>query len=171
MSVLLRTFLDIALFRIGPENLPASRFLLYATLCVAALVHTVLTWVIFRSSDVVILTLVIDIGVLIVCVWLLLRLIGLTNRFGQTLTALLGTGTLLKLASMPFVYWNATVPAEVPKPALPSAMILAIVLWSFAVEGHILARAMSRPFVIGVLIAIAYFFLSAVLLDMTRVLS
>ncbi len=33
-----------------------------------------------------------------------------------------------------------------------------ILVWSFIVGGHILAEALSRPFTLGLIIAIAYFF-------------
>jgi hypothetical protein len=42
---------------------------------------------------------------------------------------------------------------------MPSTMLFAIMLWSIAIDGHILSRALSRPFGIGLLVAIGYFFL------------
>jgi hypothetical protein len=47
------------------------------------------------------------------------------------------------------------------KPALaPTIGLLAVVSWSLVVNGHIFSRALSRPFVAGLVISIAYFFLN-----------
>jgi len=164
MLVLIQTFLNIALRKQGPEDLPASSFLLVITLLVSVLVNIPLIWVAFGTSEVVIMTLMINLGSLFGCLWLLLRLTGYISRYGQTLTALLGTSALLSLISMPFLIWNASVPDPVARPMFPSMMILVIFLWSFVVDGHILSRAVSRPFAVGLLIALAYFFLQRQLL-------
>jgi hypothetical protein len=72
----------------------------------------------------------------------------------------LGTGALLSLCMLPFNYW-LDLTAEPGKPALaPTIGLLAVVSWSLVVNGHIFARALSRPFVAGLGISIAYFFLN-----------
>ena len=38
--------------------------------------------------------------------------------------------------------------------------LLAIVSWSLVVNGHIFARALSIPFVAGIMLSLAYFFLN-----------
>jgi hypothetical protein len=164
MTALIQIFLNIALRKQGPEDLPASSFLLALTLLVSILIHIPLTWLVFGTVEVVIMTLIVDIGLLLGFLWLLLRLTGYISRFGQTLTALLGTSALLSVFSVPFALWNASIPDPMPKPFIPSAFILVIVIWSLVVDGHILSRALSRPFAIGLIIAIAYFLLHTQLL-------
>jgi len=48
--------------------------------------------------------------------------------------------------------------------AMPSTIIFAIMIWSIAIDGHILARALSRPYAIGLFVAIGYFFLNTTIL-------
>jgi len=51
--------------------------------------------------------------------------------------------------------------------ALPSTIIFALMVWSLVVDGHIISRAISKPFGIGLMIAIAFFFLhTAVLFEL-----
>jgi len=159
MLTIIRAFLDIALLRLGPEDLPASGFLLGAALVVYTVVQIPLTWIVFQVPQSVMITLLVDVVLLVGGLWVLLRLTGFPSRFGQTLTALLGTGALLSVLSLPFNIWSASVAGMAQRPAAPSAAILAIVLWSFVINGHILGRAISRSFAIGLLISIAYFFI------------
>jgi len=164
MIVLVQAFLNIALRKQGPEDLPASSLLLALTLLISTLIQIPLTWLVFRDSDFVAKMLILDISLLLGCLWLLLRLTGYLSRYRQTLTALLGTSALLSVFSIPFVFWNASVAESAPKPIIPSAFILVIVIWSIVVDSHILSRALSKPFAVGLMITLAYFFLHTQLL-------
>jgi hypothetical protein len=101
----LKAFLDIVLWRRGPQDLPASRLLLWLTaaayVAVSVMQLTLLeepaaAWVVFVVLDPVLLTL---------GVYLLLKLFGKTDRFLQTATAVLGTGVVLGLGMFLPVQW------------------------------------------------------------------
>ncbi len=101
MQQFLRIFIDIVLWRRGPQDLPASGLLLAITLAAYVLVGVVqlalldepgATWLVYLLADPVLLALF---------VWLLLRLYGHAERFQQTATAVLGTGALLGVALVP----------------------------------------------------------------------
>jgi len=166
MFELFKVFGGIVLRRLGPEDLPASGFLLGITAVIYLLAQVPVAIPAFGTVGNAAYALAIDLSLLAVCLWALLRVAGLGTRYQQTLTAVLGTSALLSLASVPFTLWLlSSADAPVGSTALPNAMILAIIIWSLVVNGHILARALSRSFGIGLLIAMSYFFLQSTLLS------
>jgi hypothetical protein len=84
---------------------------------------------------------------------------GYSNRVLQTLSAILGCGALIAFAFVaeyvlfrPFLGQTIT--------GIVAQLIL---LWSVPVEGHIIARAISRHWYIGIVIAIIVFILQYVI--------
>jgi hypothetical protein len=82
------------------------------------------------------------------------------SRSGQTLTAFFGTGALLGVLMLPFNFWLDAQSAPGQPAMLPTAGLLAIVSWSLVVNGHIFSRALSIPFVAGIMLSLGYFFLN-----------
>lgn len=97
MSQLLRMFVEIAVWRRGPQDLPASPALawlvalIYA--CVSAVQVAIMGWD-FRST---LLLVLLDLGLQAAWLWGLLRFFGKLPRFLQTTTAFLGVAALLTL--------------------------------------------------------------------------
>lgn len=165
MLELLKAFGAITLRRLGPEDLPASGFLLGITLIVYLLSQALIAVLAFGDIYSAVVTVAADLAMLAVCLWALLALTGFRARYQQSLTAMLGTSALLSILSVPFTLWRRTLTDVPPGGAtLPGSIMLVILAWSFVVDGHILSRSLSRPFSIGLLIAIAYFFLNMTLL-------
>jgi hypothetical protein len=151
--------------RLGPEDLPDSRFLLGFSMAVYLLLQVFLAVILFGPSVILVKTLALDIALLVFCLWALLRLSGYQIRFRQTLTALLGTSALLSFLSAPFSLWRQyTINLELDA-ALPSTIVFGIMLWSLVVDGHILSRALSKPFGVGLIVSVIYFFLHALVLS------
>ena len=165
MYELLKAFGAITVRRLGPEDLPASRFLLGLSLAFYLFVQMPVVLLAFGATEGAAIIMGLDVVILVAFVWTLLYVTGHRARYQQTLTAILGTSALLSLLSIPFTLWRRSM-VDVPpgSTALPSALILMIVAWSFVVDGHILSRALSRPFGMGLLIAVAYFILENSLL-------
>ncbi|MEO7386843.1 MAG: hypothetical protein ABIX37_07910 [Gammaproteobacteria bacterium] len=160
MLPILDAFLQIALRRRGPEDLPDSWFLLLIAGAAYELLQGIIAAPVYASSMALARSLVLDLLLLYGFVWGLLRFTGHAPRFRRTLTAVLGTSALMTLCMLPFNYWLAQVP-DPAKPALaPTIGLLAVICWSLVVNGHIFARAMSSPFVAGLAISVAYFFLN-----------
>lgn len=160
MLPILDAFLQIALRRRGPEDLPDSRFLLLLAGLAYVLAQAALAAPVYGSPPALARSLILDLLLLCGCLWGLLRLAGHVSRYRQSLTAVFGTGALLSVCMLPFNYWlDLTI--EPGKPALaPTIGLLAVVSWSLVVNGHIFSRALSRPFAAGLAISIAYFFLN-----------
>ena len=83
-----------------------------------------------------------------------------TSRIEQTLTAVLGTGTLLAILSLPLTWWLDTQGAASPTAIFPAVGIYVLVLWSIGINGHILRRALEIPYAGGVVLAAGYFILN-----------
>ena len=160
MNSLLTVFFDIALFRRGPEDLPASRFLLTASF-LAYTVGSVATSAVYTEEIFqIILEVLADISLMLAWYGVLLFLFSRRARLPQTLTALFGTGALLYVVAFPVMSWlQFQVVSQINLP-LPTLLMIAILMWSIAVAGHIVHRALEIPIVAGILMGILYFLVS-----------
>jgi hypothetical protein len=97
MLKLLRTFFEIAVWRKGPQDLPASR----ALACASLIAYIAIEFVGVQFFDLDLTAAVIFIGVdvlmLSAWLWLVLAFFGRRQRFVQTITATLGVGVLILL--------------------------------------------------------------------------
>jgi hypothetical protein len=166
MLAVLQAFLNITFRRQGPEDLPASRFLLLLAVgCYLVLQFAVgmpyydgLTAGLLRSV-------LLDLGLLCGVLWLLLGLAGRQARYLQTLTAMVGAGAVLNVVLLPFNWWYERGVDSGTTELIPTAGIIAIVLWSVTVNGHIFSRALSLPFITGLAISMGYFLMSVLIIS------
>ena len=158
MLPLIKALFDIVLLRKGPDSMPRSVLVLAMALSLwlfawlAAL--SLLEWI--DETDFMLGLFTTWGGFLTYAI--VVAGSGHTGRLTQTLTAIIGCGSLLLLAYVtesvllrPFFGDRLT--------ELAAGLTL---LWSIPVEGHIIARALDRHWYIGILIAIGVFFLQAV---------
>jgi hypothetical protein len=164
MLVYVQALINIALRRLGPEDLPDSGFLLGLTVVAYVLLQLPVGMIADATMPAIVTQIPVSVALAFAFVWVLLRLAGFPRRYRQTLTALLGTGTLLTVVAMPFMIWRLSVLQLQPAAPFPELILFIIMLWSLAVDGHIIARALSRPFVVGLLVSIAYLLLYRTLL-------
>jgi hypothetical protein len=160
MHLLLNTFIDICLFRKGPQDLPASPALL--RLCLFAygasgLVILMIDVTQLSIFSALLLTLL-DIGLMTAFCYGVLYVLSYLPRFTQTLTALSGIGTLLQLIALPLVIWiQRELRIETGNASLPALLHFFLLGWFLAVMGHIMQHALSTSRSVGVLYAVAYF--------------
>ena len=157
MFALLQAFFQIVMRRLGPEDLPDSRLLVLLTLVAYIAMQTLPAFQVYGWSPVVPEAVVIDVALLTSALWLLLRITAHADRYRRTLTALLGTGALLTLPLIPLNFWLQVFTQAGHAPAGPSIAILILLAWSLMVQGHILSRALSSSFAVGLLLSIGYF--------------
>jgi hypothetical protein len=160
MLAYVQALINIALRKLGPEDLPDSNLLLGVSFAAYLLLQLPLPGLdfgregapglLFKATAVIA-------GILIGSLWLLLQLTGFRSRYRQTLTALVGTSALLNFISFPIRLWDAGIRDTESQTGLPGMILFVIVLWSLSIDGHILSRALSRPYIVGLLIAIAVF--------------
>lgn len=158
MSALFNLFLDICLFRKGPQDVPASMPLLKACLLAYGL-SGLLVLLIGTPVPVALLQILLDMVLLGGLLYLALILHRHPKRFEQTLSALTGTGTLMGLLTLPLVVWIARQGAG-GDTELPSVLMLALIAWSIAIMAHILRHAFNASIWAGALYALGYTFLS-----------
>ena len=162
MFVLLRAFIDIILHRRGPEDLPASRFLLAVVLVIYLSVGFLVIWVSehwLRALSI----LAVDATLYLIFIRLLLLVNRFPNRFLQSATALLGIYTVFNAVALPFLLWLDVATDNGVLPLLPYAALIALLIWSLDVSAFVLSRAISKPYVAGVAIVIGYFLFSLLL--------
>lgn len=162
MRALFDLFFDICLLRKGPEDVPASSVLLKLSLITYGC-SGLLVMLVSMQPAVAFLQTAMDIILLTGLTYGILTLQGYGPRFVQTLTALLGVGTLLGLVALPLVVWidNGTVAGEGIE--LPSLLFWLLLGWSIAVMAHIFQHALSTTRWVGMAYALAYLLISVVL--------
>ncbi|HJP04829.1 MAG: hypothetical protein CL799_01815 [Chromatiales bacterium] len=154
MQAILGAFWQIALLRQGPEDLPDSQFLFAFAALLYIGVDMLVIVALYPAQSYVQLLLA---DVLLLGAWAtgLLAVFSLLSRARRTLTALLGAGALLQVLVLPL----SLLPALLPQ-VIRILLLVLVLLWSVAVYGNILARALSRSFGIGIAFAVVYFILS-----------
>lgn len=160
VNSLIRAFVDIALRRSGPEDLPTSGFLLLLTLGFYLAVSAISASPYARGAGDLLAQVVLDVTLLFAWFAGLLLLYRKPARIPQTMTALLGTLTLVHLVQLPLWLWVQSAGANAEAATLPLVGIWLILLWSFLVIGHIVHRALEIPLPGGILVAVAYFLVS-----------
>ncbi|HEU4619188.1 MAG TPA: hypothetical protein VFV10_14205 [Gammaproteobacteria bacterium] len=157
-------FVDISLHRRGPDVLPASQFLLGLVLVVYFLVGAA-TLPANEAPLVAFALLVADRVLYLGAAWAALTAIAKPRRFTQTAIALVGADVFLNLVSLPLLLWDDRTHAPLEQVTLPRLLIAIVYLWSIDVGGFIVARAMSRPYIVGLSVVVVYVLLSLALRD------
>lgn len=158
MHALFNLFLDICLFRKGPQDVPASVALLKICLLAYGL-SGLLVLLLGTPAPVALLQILLDMVLLSGLLYLLLILYRRSKRFEQTLSALTGTGTLMGLLALPLMSWIAH-QGTGGDTELPSMLMLVLMVWNTAIIAHILRHAFETSTWVGALYALGYTFLS-----------
>lgn len=164
MLRVLQAFFEITLHRRGPDSLPASRFLFGLVLAV----HVLITWftqIMPATLRLPLLYLVVDVSLDMAFIWSLLRAFEHERRFLQTAIAFFGVSILLNLFSVPLIPWLRSVEPGQPEATLPTVLVILLIVWKIDVSGFVIARSLSRPYVLGVAIMLGYALLSLSLQD------
>jgi hypothetical protein len=160
MNLLLKVFAEIAFFRRGPEDLPASPFLLSLSLSVYAVGSVVTSAVYTEEARLIFLEVMADIILMLVWYGVVLAIYKRSARLQQTMTALFGTGGMLYIIAFPVMSW---LQKEIGTPAGAQSSVLlmmALLIWSIAIAAHIVRRALEVPIAVGLAISVAYFVVS-----------
>jgi hypothetical protein len=159
MWKLLQTFVDIALWRKGPQDLPASRFLailVLAAYIVASFIQVRLLDLHLRSAVVII---AVDVTMVVAWVWAVLAFFERRQRFIQTFTAMLGVGVLLALLDIAVraIQLATSGPADNLPDLWLGLRFLAIAL----IMGRILMHALDRGLLTGMALTVAIVYSTA----------
>jgi len=164
MNALLKYFVDLCLMRAAPQDLPASGTLLKVTIAANLLVSLLLSLSMQLETAPTLLQGALEIALLLALLWLVLNLTGHNERFIQAASAAMGSSALLGIAALPLVSLAGSSNEDLA--LLAGLSMLALVIWSIVVLGHILRHALDIRHSQGVLAALAYTFASYALMGL-----
>ncbi|HEY6642559.1 hypothetical protein [Povalibacter sp.] len=153
MLKLLQTFIDIALWRKGPQDLPASRFLLTLVLVIYIASSFVQVQLLDLRLSTAFVIVGVDVTMMMVWLWVVLAFFARSQRFIQTLTAMFGVGALL--AAIDIVVAGVQLLAGSPVDN-PSSLWLMLRFFAIAlIMGRIFMHALDRGLLTGMALTIA----------------
>jgi len=159
MNALVAPFVQIALLRCKPQDLPASIFLLK----LALFAHVLLGVLMFTTRLSFAQALLAGATSTVVMCALTASLLFANRRSArtlQTLTAMAGSDVVVGVAALPVTAWlHGTVDGAAAS-GLPGLLFLALVVWNLVVTGHVLRHALSSSLPLGVVLALLLYILS-----------
>ncbi len=159
MLRLILAFVEIALHRRGPDEVPASQFF-FGIVLVVYLVVAFATLQLGAGVTHPILLLIVDTAFSLTFIWSVLKAFARERRFKQTASALLGTDTLLNLLSMPLLVWGQALESSGGDNGTVALLFALLAIWSIDISGFVLSRALDRAYFLGVAIMLGYVLLS-----------
>jgi hypothetical protein len=152
MLKLLQTFVDITLWRKGPQDLPAARFLALCALVAYVSTSFIQVQLFHLRLRTAVLIIAVDVVMLLGWLWVVLAFFGRRQRFVQTITAVLGVGTLMGLLD---IIVRAIQLAMGPAENLPDNWVL-LRFFAFAlIMGRIFMHALDRGLITGMALTVA----------------
>jgi hypothetical protein len=164
MKELFGLFAQIAISRKGPQDLPASWFLLALTVIgywvlrytVSALMPPAEHWR---------LHLLVEVAFTLTWYAVLLRAVGKPERFMQTMTAIFGSYLLLMPPWIIAVHFWQELPKQHALYAPMAIFALAIAIWVIRAESYVLKHALELPIVACVILTILQTFTGEMLMQ------
>jgi hypothetical protein len=164
MQALLKVFWDIALWRRGPRDLPPSTGLLLVAACGYALTSTVVSLLV-DGPVLAIARGLADLVFTVAAFWLCLVAGRRIHRLPQTLTAVLGTGTLVALPMMAVLLLGNALGPEGPVAGAVKLLLLPLQIWGLCVLAHIVRVALEAPLVVGIAVSTTYYLVGYLLIE------
>jgi hypothetical protein len=159
MQALVRLFYDIALWRRGPRDVPASGALL-GFVAAAYLAISILQSHLVYGAEGALLRGLVDLALTAVVFGVALAVARRPHRFVQTLTAVLGTGALLAVPMIVLLVIGEQVASVPPLRFLVSLASLPLLVWYLFVIAHVVRQALETPLFTGMAVALTYFVVS-----------
>ena len=163
MGALIHPFIQICLLRLRPQDLPSSATLLVLVLLAHTVVGVAVAAVNLQLGQAVAAS-VIDTALLCGLTTGLLVLSNLRARTVQTLTAMAGAGTIIGFVAYPISLWLYGAHDASQQSPGPALFLLSVLGWSLIVSAHILRHALSAPYYLGLLVSVAFYWISVKIL-------
>lgn len=164
MWQLVAAFADIAMLRRGPDSLPDSGFLVAFVIIADFIVFLVELGFYGGIDPANVLLFAIEKVLLLSFTYVVLAFFRVERRFRQTATAILGADFFISLLFLPFAVAAAVFGADLPSEPMGLTMLrLVSLLWLAYVSAAIMARSLSRPLLVGLLLEILYICLSLII--------
>ena len=154
MYEFLKLFFDICLFKKGPQDIPASNVLLRLLIPFYASVSFLL--LILNSDGLnAAMQVLVEIMLILGSTWIILFIARKPARFQQTASALMATDALISFFALPAM---ATLVGQ--GAGLAFLAIIMLMIWHWAISGHIFSNALEKPFTFGLGVAFLYILVS-----------
>jgi hypothetical protein len=142
---LLRQFVDIAVLKRGPEDLPASQGVLAATVGACVVISLLAGALLPPQPGEPLILLALDTVIMLLWVWVLVKLARRPERFLQTATGLFGVQLVLSplFAAALWVFLRAEGDQGQQLPG--ALLILALGVWALVASARILKAATGWP--------------------------
>lgn len=148
MMVFWRLFLDIVLFKKGPQDVPDSPVLFALVLLADVVISTVVGALEGDVSGALVQAFVASV-LLLAFVALILLLTSHRERFQKTATAVLGCDALMTLAALPVSLLSDVLSGL-------GLLIMGILFWNLLVFAHILKHALGVGYALSVALALIF---------------
>ena len=166
MLRLAKVFLDLALWRISPAELPASRLLLLMVTVAVALLEVFGALLPPAQTGQLPMRIVLSVTLPLLWAWVVLSLTQHRQRFLQTAIALLGVGVLAQLLLYPLGSLLDVLGTDNPA-AIPLGLLsFAGLVWYLLACANIWKSALESGLSLGIAISVGYLVLSVVLEQM-----
>ena len=152
MSELIRFFLDLALLRRKPQDLPDSLFLFQVLLVLNLVLNFPLGIAALGSPGNALAATLLELALSAALLFAGLQARGMANRWRQSYSALLGVGIVGAVVTL--VYRGLT--AALGVPGLSHMFDLALFMWLMLVMGHVIRHTFDIALPFGILIVFAY---------------
>lgn len=162
MKAIVRTCWQICLLRQGPQVFPRSWMLFVILLLVYMAADVVLFVAQGLRGRVLLPELLLDTALLLAFFALVLAIWQKLERFNQTLSALLGTSTIIMLVAVPLSLLATLLPASAGTQVV-GVLLWVVLAWNVLVTGHILRHALHTWLTLGIVIAGTYVVLNLVM--------
>lgn len=166
LKTLFKSFLQICLFRNGPQDLPTSNFLLLFVVVTSACMAVLLN-IMLGPLQQALPQVALNLVTVCIITQIILRLYKKPQRFTQTLCAVLGTGIIITLFAFPLaaiMYYAKTYNVDA------SAVVFLwyiLIAWEITVTAHILRHAINCSYELSFLLSVIYLI---VILSLTNTL-
>ena len=163
MYALVNPFVQIALLRGKPQDLPASSLLLKLALSA----HVLLGVLMFTTRLALPQALLGAVSTALMCALTASLLFAhrRSARIVQTLTAMAGSDVVVGIAALPVTSWLHGTGDGAAASVLPGLLFLLLVVWNLVVAGHVLRHALSSPLPLGVVLALVLYMVSVNVLN------
>ncbi len=163
MQPALKIFWDIALWRRGPRDVPAS----WSLLCAVAMAYvatSVLQSVAIFGPDLALERGLADLALTAVVFWGCLTVRRRGYRALQTLTAVLATGTVVAVPMLALMLLSQALGTDGPAALAVQFGLLPLQVWYLLVLGRIVRLALDAPLLTGMAVAMSYLALNYLVL-------
>jgi hypothetical protein len=164
MFKLVNFFLDIALLKRAPQDLPASGVIFFVVVLLNVMVATVGIADLIPGAAAMAAAIT-DAVLILVLLRLVLMIQGRSARFVQTATAIFGSGIVLGLIALPLQLSIEQNSEGTEAGVVVSLAYLTLLVWSQLVIAHVLRHALNVSFALGVGLALVYSLLSGVIIQ------